>query len=66
MENLNSEEKIKTVRNLFIKSGSDKATQLAIQEYTQKALGVLDSINLSNKRKEILIAFANQLMGRES
>lgn len=62
----NPEEKIKTVRNLFIKTGSDKATQLAIQEYTEKALSVLDSINLSNKRKEILIAFANQLMGRES
>jgi len=58
-------EKIKTVRQFFINSGSAKATQKEIENYTNKAFLVLETLNISEKKKTILKQFGNTLMTRK-
>ena len=54
------------VRDLFIKSGSKKYTEDKIEEYYNKALDILDNINLiNNKHKEILKNFVMYLKSRK-
>lgn len=60
----NNTDKIKTVKELFITSGSAKATEVAIEIFTVKAFTVLDSIKISNDKKAILKQFGEQLMKR--
>lgn len=58
------EDKIEIVKQRFIDSGATQATKEAIQNYTQKAFGVLDSLNISEDKKLLLKQFGAQLMNR--
>lgn len=57
-------EKINTVKQIFIESGSAEETKKAIQEYTNNAFSVLETINISDDKKTILRQFGEQLMKR--
>ena len=58
------EDKIEIVKQRFIDSGATQATKEAIQTYTQKAFGVLDSLNIREDKKLLLKQFGAQLMNR--
>ena len=58
-------EKIKTVKDIFLKSGSAKATKQAIEYYTNFAFIVLDSLSISEEKKSLLRAFGEKLMNRK-
>jgi geranylgeranyl diphosphate synthase, type II len=60
----NPEEKIKIGKQIFIESGSTKATKNAIKEYTQKAFAILETLNISEDKKLVLKQFGEQLMYR--
>ena len=55
------EDKIEIVKQRFIDSGATQATKEAIQNYTQKAFGVLDSLNISEDKKLLLKQNENYL-----
>ncbi len=57
-------EKIDTVKQYFIDSKSAKATQNAIKEYTKKAFDVLDTLTVSEDKKDLLREFGMGLMTR--
>lgn len=59
-----SSQKIETVRKLFIETGSAKATQDMIREYTQKAYTHLDQLDIAATKKKILLDFGNTMMHR--
>lgn len=58
-------EKIKTVKEIFLKSGSAKATKQAIEYYTNLAFIVLDGLSISEEKKSLLRAFGEKLMNRK-
>ena len=58
-------DKIHAVKEIFIASGASGATLQAIQEYTFKAFATLDTINISDSKKEILKTFGQNLMDRK-
>ena len=57
-------DKIESVKRLFEHSGARKATQDAIEMYTQKALQLVEELPLDASKKALLIAFAQNLMHR--
>jgi geranylgeranyl diphosphate synthase type II len=57
-------DKIETVKTIFNESGSSKATQEAIKQYTQKAFDTLKKMNISEEKKQILYVFGEKLMNR--
>ncbi len=60
-----NEVKINQVKEIFINSGSAKATQKAIEEYTFKAFGLLQKMDINEQKREVLKAFGEGLMGRK-
>ncbi|WP_452601522.1 polyprenyl synthetase family protein [Pontimicrobium sp. MEBiC06410] len=58
-------EKIETVKEAFISSGSATATQNEIENYTKQAFSVLDTLSISEEKKTILKQFGNALMTRK-
>ncbi|WP_298237639.1 polyprenyl synthetase family protein [uncultured Algibacter sp.] len=56
--------KINVVKQFFESTGSADATKQAIQEYTNKAFLGLESLNISEDKKELLKTFGNSLMNR--
>ncbi|ULC59483.1 polyprenyl synthetase family protein [Flaviramulus sp. BrNp1-15] len=56
--------KIEKAKQLFKSSGSAEATKKAIQEYTNQAFAVLESLNISSEKKNVLKDFGNSLMNR--
>ncbi|WDF63996.1 polyprenyl synthetase family protein [Flavobacterium sp. KACC 22763] len=56
--------KIKTITDLFLKSGVPNATQESIKKYTFKASKILDKINIEEDKKKLLREFAESLIGR--
>lgn len=56
--------KIEQVKMLFLTTKSAEATQKEIKNYTNKAYTVLDTLNISEPKKELLKTFGNQLMTR--
>ena len=58
------ENKIETIKQIFIISGSSEATKTAIENYTNKAFAVLEHLNISENKKAILRRFGEQLMNR--
>src|SRR5690606_28996939 len=56
--------KVEQIKKLYLTSGSAEATQKEINNYTNKAFTILDSLNISEGKKELLKAFGNQLMNR--
>ena len=57
-------EKIETVKLFFLKSGSAEATQKEIENYTKKAFLVLETLDISKEKKELLKTFGDSLMTR--
>jgi len=60
----NPSQKVETVKQLFISSGSAEATKVAIKNYTEEAFSVLDNLNVSEEKKELLKDFGEALMNR--
>ena len=58
-------EKIETVKQFFNVSGSAEATKKEIENYTNKAFEVLETLSVSEEKKAVLKQFGNQLMTRE-
>lgn len=58
-------DKIETVKQIFISSGSAQATQNEIKNYTEKAFGVLDNLSVDSDKKAILRQFGEALMNRK-
>ena len=58
------QEKIETVKQLFVSSGSAKVTKAEIENYTLKAFSVLEAIKISEDNKNALKVFGNDLMSR--
>jgi geranylgeranyl diphosphate synthase type II len=56
--------KIEEVKEIFIRSGADKATEMAIEEYTLKAFSTLEKMNIAPEKSEILKIFGENLMRR--
>ena len=52
------------VKRIFNTSGASKVTKQEIKNYTNKAFSVLESLNISEEKKQLLKAFGNQLMNR--
>lgn len=61
----NVEAKIEEVKQIFNESGASKATQEAIQEFTQKAFDTLDKMNIDADKKALLQSFGKNLMQRK-
>ncbi|QRM89000.1 polyprenyl synthetase family protein [Lacinutrix sp. WUR7] len=59
-----SSDKIEATKEIFITSGSAEATKQAIEEYTNKAFSVLETLHISEESKNELIQFGKQLMNR--
>ncbi|PIB27614.1 polyprenyl synthetase [Maribacter sp. 4U21] len=59
-----TDSKVKAVRTIFSESGAATATQDAIVSYTKKAFAVLESLELTQEKKDILRAFGENLMRR--
>jgi geranylgeranyl diphosphate synthase type II len=59
-----SADKVETVKQLFERTGASKATQDAIEMYTQKALQLVEELPVDQAKKELLIGFAQNLMRR--
>lgn len=57
-------DKIQSVKRLFEQTGATNATQLAIEMYTQKALSFVEKLPIAQAKKELLVAFAQNLMRR--
>ena len=56
--------KIEKVKQIFIESGSAKATKEAIENFTRKAFLDLENLNISEDKKALLKQFGEQLMNR--
>lgn len=61
---LNSDTKVKMVKQIFVESGASFAIKAIIENYTQKAFNILDSISISSEKKEKLKQFGTALMNR--
>jgi len=61
---ITNEAKVEKVKALFNTSGAADATQLAVKDYTKKAFSVLEELNISEDKKQILQLFGEQLMNR--
>jgi geranylgeranyl diphosphate synthase type II len=59
-----SADKVESVKRLFDRTGASKATQAAIEIYTQKALELVEKLPVDQAKKELLIGFAQNLMHR--
>ncbi len=57
-------DKINTAKAFFIESGAADATKKEIESYTIKAFSVLDTLSISEYKKEILREFGQGLMTR--
>lgn len=60
----NPEGKIEEVKNIFTASGADVATKEAIEEYTLKAFAMLDGMDITQEKKDVLYMFGQGLMKR--
>ncbi len=62
----NEQEKINSVKELFVKLKVDELSQLKMKEYYQKAMENIQRVNVENKAKDELIRFAQNLMKRNN
>ena len=58
------EDKVSTVKQIFMSTGSAEATKMEIEIYTIKAFSVLSTINISEDKKTLLKEFGEDLMNR--
>ena len=57
-------DKISTVREIFLTSGAAEATRDEIEKYSNHAFSLLEIINISGEKREMLREFGNSLMQR--
>ncbi len=57
--------KVETIKSIFLESRAAEITQITIAEYTDEAFRVLNELNISEQKKEVLRSFGKQLMERE-
>lgn len=60
----NSQEKINEVKNIFENTKATLATQKQIEDYTNKALAILNDLEINENHKNELRIFALELMNR--
>lgn len=60
-----SEEKINSIKKIFVASGAAEETKNAIETFTQKAFGTLNALEISADKKAILRNFGKNLMRRQ-
>lgn len=60
-----TEEKIGTVKDLFVSSGATGLIREEIRLYTEKAFGSIESLSVSEEKKQVLLEFGKKLMNRE-
>ncbi len=58
-------DKIKTIKTIFVDSGSATLIQKEIENYTAKAFDVLDQLKISSDKKDLLHLFGENLMRRK-
>lgn len=58
-------DKISTVKHIFIESGAAQRTKEEIERYTQKAFATLGILNIPEEKKVLLKKFGESLMQRE-
>lgn len=56
--------KIQTIKDIFVSSGSSLATKQIIEDYTNKAFQILEDLQISEEKKQLLKTFGQQLMNR--
>ncbi len=57
-------DKIRTIKTIFVESGSAALSQKEIENYTHSAFTVLDQLKIPEDKKEVLRRFGEQLMRR--
>lgn len=57
-------DKISTVKEIFLTSGAAEATRDEIEKYSNHAFSLLEIINISEEKREMLREFGNSLMQR--
>ncbi|MGB6153634.1 MAG: polyprenyl synthetase family protein, partial [Pricia sp.] len=57
--------KVETIKGIFSDSGAAEFTQTTIAEYTDKAFAVLEELDISKDKKDVLRGFGKQLMERK-
>ncbi|WP_452223973.1 polyprenyl synthetase family protein [Lacinutrix chionoecetis] len=57
-------DKIETVKQYFVTSGSADATKKEIENYTNKAFSILETLDITENKKELLKQFGKTLMTR--
>jgi geranylgeranyl diphosphate synthase type II len=62
---LESAKKVAEVKKLYTKSGAQQATSKAVEQFTNKAFKVLETIDLPEERKAVFRKFGQQLMQRK-
>lgn len=60
-----NETKVEAVKALFEKSGAATITKTEIENYTNKAFSVLETLNISEDKKQLLRDFGTNLMTRK-
>ncbi|EDP72520.1 putative isoprenyl synthetase [Flavobacteriales bacterium ALC-1] len=63
-KSISDNDKVESVKALFNNSGASEATQNAVKKYTNKAFKVLETLNISEDKKQLLRLFGEQLMNR--
>ena len=58
-------DKVNTVKEIFEQCGAVEKTQETIKKYTHKAFELLDELEISAEKRELLETFGKQLMHRE-
>lgn len=59
-------DKITSVKELFVHTGADIATQEAIKSHTQMAFDLLETMDLNSDKKQVLKSFGLYLMSRNT
>mgnify|MGYP003673561058 CR=1 FL=1 len=59
-----NDEKVSSVKELFNNSGASEANQNAVKGYASRAFKVLEALNVSEDKKQLLRLFGEQLMNR--
>ncbi|MDW5289306.1 polyprenyl synthetase family protein [Formosa sp. PL04] len=60
-----SSDKVQSVKQLFLSSGAADATTKEIESYTNQAFSVLDTLDISQDKKNLLRQFGENLMTRK-
>ena len=64
LKDVNTEEKVETVKSIYDSTESTKATRQEIEKYTDLAFETLNDLNISEEKKILLQQFGKKLMNR--